>query len=194
MDVIDRLRDARQHAGLTQHDLASLLGTTQSAIARLEAHRVAPRLETVEAYASAVGHRLEVHGPDVTAACVRGIAHALDGHGGADAAMRSVIQLFDDLLTTPDPAVALATEPATTGSPQWDAAVAAACERAARLRGIEVPGWTAAPSRFLRRWWAPIEDVLGRPAPGLVCLALASSPPEFAVRGVLIDRDTLASV
>lgn len=194
MDTIDRLRGARQQAGLTQHDLASALGTTQSAIARLEGHHVTPRLETVEAYATAVGHHLLVRGPDLTGDCVDAIKASLNDQGGADAALRAVIQLFDDLLATPDPAGALRAEPTTTGSPQWDAAVAAACERAARLRGIDVPGWTAAPSRFLARWWAPIEDILGRPAPGLVCLALASTPPEFAVRGVLIDRETLASV
>ena len=194
MDAIDRLRDARQRAGLTQHDLADVLGTTQSAIARLEGHHVAPRLETVEAYATAVGHHIVVRGSDLTADCVGAIAAALQDRGGADGALRAVIQLFDELLAAPDPAAALRAEPASTGSPQWDAAVAAACERAARLRGVDVPGWTAAPSRFLVRWWAPVKDILGRPAPGLVCLALASSPAEFAVRGVLIDRATLASV
>lgn len=41
------IRQARKHRGLTQAKLAERLGTTQSAIARLEAGQVDPRMETV---------------------------------------------------------------------------------------------------------------------------------------------------
>jgi transcriptional regulator with XRE-family HTH domain len=44
----DRLiRDARRNAGLTQAGLAARLGTTQSAIARLEAEGANPRVATL---------------------------------------------------------------------------------------------------------------------------------------------------
>lgn len=46
--------------GLTQEALAERMGTTQSAIARLEGGRVSPSVETLRKYAKAVGKRLKV--------------------------------------------------------------------------------------------------------------------------------------
>lgn len=51
---------ARAEAGLTQGALAGRMGTTQSAIARLEGGRVSPSEETLRKYAKAVGKRLRV--------------------------------------------------------------------------------------------------------------------------------------
>jgi len=50
----------RTEAGLTQTDLANRMGTTQSAIARMEAGGARPTLETLEKLASAVGAELVV--------------------------------------------------------------------------------------------------------------------------------------
>lgn len=54
------IRTARRKAGLSQASLASRLGTTQSAIARLERDGSNPRLETVERALRACGQRLEL--------------------------------------------------------------------------------------------------------------------------------------
>ncbi len=51
---------ARTAAKLTQAELAERLGTTQSAIARLEAGRVSPSYATLGRYAEATGARLTV--------------------------------------------------------------------------------------------------------------------------------------
>lgn len=51
---------ARSHAGLTQVELAERMGTTQSAIARLESGRVRPSTSTLEKVAKATGTRLKV--------------------------------------------------------------------------------------------------------------------------------------
>ena len=51
---------ARSEAGLTQEALAERMGTTQSAIARLEGGRVSPSVETLHRYAAGVGKRLRV--------------------------------------------------------------------------------------------------------------------------------------
>ena len=48
---------ARRAAGLTQKDLAEKMGTSQSAIARMESGRVSS-LKTVEKYAEVTGHRV----------------------------------------------------------------------------------------------------------------------------------------
>jgi transcriptional regulator with XRE-family HTH domain len=53
------IREARRAVGLTQAELATRLRTTQSAIARLEAPRSNPRLDTFERALSATGHTLE---------------------------------------------------------------------------------------------------------------------------------------
>jgi UDP-N-acetylglucosamine 1-carboxyvinyltransferase len=47
MSPAQLIRDARHGAGLTQADLAARLGTTQSAIARLEADGANPRISTL---------------------------------------------------------------------------------------------------------------------------------------------------
>jgi transcriptional regulator with XRE-family HTH domain len=54
------VREGRKRAGLTQRELAARAGTTQSAIARLEAGRTAPTLETVERFLQLCGFQLIV--------------------------------------------------------------------------------------------------------------------------------------
>ena len=58
--LIEALVRARSAAKLTQAELARLLGTTQSAIARLEGGRVSPSLKTLRRYAEATGTKLTV--------------------------------------------------------------------------------------------------------------------------------------
>ena len=58
--LIEALVSARMAARLTQIELAQRLGTTQSAVARLEGGRVSPSLATLRRYAEATGTRLTV--------------------------------------------------------------------------------------------------------------------------------------
>lgn len=58
--IIDALIRARARAGLSQAELARRMGTTQSAIARLEGGKVMPSLATLRRYAEATGSRLHV--------------------------------------------------------------------------------------------------------------------------------------
>ena len=58
--LIEALVRARTAANLTQEELARRLGTTQSAIARLEGGRVSPSFATLRRYAEATGTRLTV--------------------------------------------------------------------------------------------------------------------------------------
>jgi DNA-binding XRE family transcriptional regulator len=59
--VAGQMLQARSRAGLTQDAVAERMGTTKSAVSRLEsAGRHAPSLTTLKRYASAVGCELQV--------------------------------------------------------------------------------------------------------------------------------------
>ena len=58
--LVEALVRARTAANLTQAELARRIGTTQSAVARLEGGRVSPSFATLRRYAEATGTRLTV--------------------------------------------------------------------------------------------------------------------------------------
>jgi len=59
--VVNQMLKARSRAGLTQGVVAERMGTTKSAVSRLEsAGKHAPSLATLKRYASAVGCELQV--------------------------------------------------------------------------------------------------------------------------------------
>jgi predicted transcriptional regulator len=58
--IIESLVRARTKANLTQAELAERLGTTQSAVARLEGGKVSPSVATLQRYAEATGARLKI--------------------------------------------------------------------------------------------------------------------------------------
>jgi transcriptional regulator with XRE-family HTH domain len=58
--IHELIRDARRDAGFTQAELANRLGTTQSAIARLEAVGANPRVSTVMRALDACGRDLSI--------------------------------------------------------------------------------------------------------------------------------------
>jgi transcriptional regulator with XRE-family HTH domain len=59
---LDQILAARKAAGLTQAEIARRIGTTQSAVARLESISAKhfPSLATLHKYATAVGCRVEI--------------------------------------------------------------------------------------------------------------------------------------
>lgn len=61
-ELLDEILKARAEAGLTQVELATRIGTTQSAVARLESSmgKHSPSIGTLRRYASALGYRLQV--------------------------------------------------------------------------------------------------------------------------------------
>lgn len=59
--LIRQMLTARSQSGLTQEAVAELMGTTKSAVSRLEAvGKHAPSLNTLKKYAKAVGCHLEI--------------------------------------------------------------------------------------------------------------------------------------
>jgi DNA-binding XRE family transcriptional regulator len=63
--ILDEMLSARRDAGLTQAQVAELMGTKAPAITRLEnslaSGKHSPSIETLRKYAKALGKRLEVH-------------------------------------------------------------------------------------------------------------------------------------
>ncbi|HEX4952902.1 MAG TPA: helix-turn-helix transcriptional regulator [Thermoanaerobaculia bacterium] len=59
---LDEVLKARAESGLTQAEVAALVGTTQSAIARLESAtpKHSPSITTLQRYAKAIGYKVEI--------------------------------------------------------------------------------------------------------------------------------------
>lgn len=60
LDVGDKVRDAREAAGLSQRELAARMGTSQAAVARLEAGGVSATLTTLQKMAAALDLKVTV--------------------------------------------------------------------------------------------------------------------------------------
>jgi len=80
-EFLDEILRARAAAGLTQAEVAARIGTTQSAVARLESavggH--SPSIATLQRYAAALGYKLQVRlvkGQGLTARSTRPRAKA----------------------------------------------------------------------------------------------------------------------
>jgi predicted transcriptional regulator len=59
--LIEELVQARLDGELTQTEIAARMGTSQSAVARLESGELDARLSTLERYAAAVGRTVNWH-------------------------------------------------------------------------------------------------------------------------------------
>lgn len=59
-ELVQSLALMRTELGLSQTEVAARMGTSQSAVARLEAGDADPRLSTLERYAAALGRSLDV--------------------------------------------------------------------------------------------------------------------------------------
>ena len=60
LDVGEKVRDAREAAGLSQRELAARMGTSQAAVARLEAGGVGATLTTLQKVAAALDLKVTI--------------------------------------------------------------------------------------------------------------------------------------
>jgi predicted transcriptional regulator len=58
-ELIDELVRARRESDLSQTEIAARMGTSQSAVARLESGELDARLSTLERYAAALGRTVD---------------------------------------------------------------------------------------------------------------------------------------
>jgi transcriptional regulator with XRE-family HTH domain len=191
MDVTALIRDARQAAGLTQHQLADRARTAQPAVAAYESGSKTPNLATLERLLGACGHDMEVLArPRVRrgAASLAGLAQTIGEdleQGNERDALRLLFGFADDFRGSSRAGriLLLADEPPSTGEKRFDAALAGIAEFFAAEGAISSPAWVNDPDRFVEPWWF----VASRPA--FHAYTLANTPAVFARHGVFIARE-----
>lgn len=197
-DDARRWAEGRRRLGLTQGQVADLLGTSQANVSAYERGHLVPgdvvaaRLDALAALGpSSVYRYYQASTLASSAALLRGDLR----RGVADAdLLRHVIQAADDFGRLHDDAdrALFLCEPSPTGSPGWDALLAGIAVDLCRSAALErTPAWTRDRSRRLDTvWWVGRPDVVvsARPA------ALQDSLPALRARGVILSRRILESV
>ena len=195
--LVVRLSELREEQGLTQQEVASLMGTSQPVVARLEAGGRDPRLSTVERYAAALGVDLVVklskegNHPSIGRVADRIRVRLEREDEPATDTFREVVQFVDDASRLGDAALAAAIEvvPVSTGDRGWDSLLAATAEWLAEHEGIERPRWTTGARRAM-----PSPGWVVTPNKRLHRLVRASTPEAFARHGVYLDGASLGSL
>jgi transcriptional regulator with XRE-family HTH domain len=191
MNASTLLRSARLTSGISQSDLAARSKTSQPDISTIEAGRRTPTVDTLERLLRQTGHRIIAVpgvGPDAIETAER-ISVALKA-GSNDSALRAFLDYSDSLHRAQgvDRVILTVSEPHATGSPIWDAALAALADYWLSKSDLPKPQWIAAPRRTL-----PVPE-----SPQLSAYDLEPDltevPAEFLRRNVLIEQATLESV
>jgi transcriptional regulator with XRE-family HTH domain len=181
------LKDARQRAGLTQHELADLALTSQSAVAAYESGSRQPTLPVLERMLNAAGFELSVglvHRPELLR--LADLGGLIRDEPDTDRRLRLYFEFLrgadesdDDLL------LLLAAEPPTTGDRRYDALLAATAEHLAVHAGLPTPAWALQHDRVIDGFWW----VSGLPSAR--AQAMVHAPASFRRRGVLLARHDL---
>ena len=195
--LVDRLVDLREERGLTQGEVASLMGTTQPVVARLEAGGRDPRLSTVERYAAALGVDLVLRRSTVGDHLrIGGLADRIRDRLATEAespteTFREVVQFVDDAGRLSGEALsdAIGAVPVSTGDRGWDALLAGLAEWLAEREGIEAARWATVSRRVV-----PSPGWYVTPYKRLHRLVRTSTPDAFARHGVYIDGASLESM
>jgi transcriptional regulator with XRE-family HTH domain len=190
------LRECRRKAGLTQADVARRARTAQSAVAAYETAARVPSLGTLERLLDACDHEIDIvvrprirRGATALAELSPTITEDLAA-GDEQNAIRRLFGFADDFRGSSRPGriALIAVEPALTGAPRFDAALAAIAEFFAAESDIDIPGWVNRPARFVEPGWF----VASRPA--VRAHTLANTPAAFARHGVLVAAEMLRRV
>lgn len=181
---------ARTASGLTQIELASRSGVAGSSLSLIEHGKREPTVATLDAILKGTRHSV-VTIPTVRSDAARiasEIANALANSDEARA-YRRYLQLADNLAAEVGATkVGLTlTEPAPTGSEQWDLAIAALCDYRLRAHRLPQPNWISARRGSPTMGWAP------RTSDYTIPVDIRKVPREFLSRGILIEAETLKS-
>lgn len=188
-------RAVRAASGLSQSAIAQLSGIASSSLSQIEHGKRDPTVATLEALLRATRHTI-VAIPTVRSDAAR-IASGISADLAAGPtttsepnAFRRWLQLADNLAAERGATrVGLTlTEPAPTGSAQWDAAIAAICEYRLNADSLPVPDWVGTRTGNPGSPWTPRTNDYDIP------VDTSQVPTEFLKRGILIEAATLESV
>jgi transcriptional regulator with XRE-family HTH domain len=191
MEVTKLIRDARHAAGITQLAVAERAATAQPAVAAYESGARTPSLATLKRLLGACEHDVEILARPRTrrgAASLAELSQTIKQDlqdGREQDALRLLFGFADDVRRSSRPGAIdlIAQEPAATGDPRFDAALAGVAEFFAAERGIGAPAWVNGRDRFVEPLWF----VASRPE--FNAYALANTPAAFMRHGVLIARE-----
>ena len=184
-------RSARAASGLSQSELAIRSGIAGSSLSLIEHGKREPTVATLDTLLRATRHTA-VTIPTVRSDAARIASEISSAITDSDDALafRRFLQLADNLAAeTGATRVGLTlTEPAPTGSEQWDAAIAGLCELRLNADNLPVPDWV--PTRVGRpdTPWTPRTSEYDIPVDP------TQVPAAFLRRGVLIEAATLESI
>ena len=197
MFVAESLVQARDRLGLTQAEVAGLLGTRQATVCAFECGRLQVDQgirDRIESFTCLRAGSSYAEGWPATLASTAAALHS-DVSVLADEVdmLRLIIQAADDFarLSAADDRRFFLARPGPTGSVRWDALLGALAVELCRRYGLETtPGWTRQPDRYLNEtWWVGAAGEVET----LRALALRDSPPAFRARGVMMGRQILES-
>ncbi|KJL37744.1 transcriptional regulator with XRE-family HTH domain [Microbacterium terrae] len=189
-DAATLVRAARKSRGLTQQRLAERTRIDQARVSRSERGRDA-EFSTVARLLAGAGHRLysaPTQRDDAATTAAETRAHLRAGD--KERALRALLQLNDNLVAEHGlvRGVLGLAEPELTRDRVWDAAIAGLVAWRLGEEGLPAPEWVNHPGRFLDEPRGLDVDPADPVPP------LSEVPDAFAERGVLVWRDTFASV
>ena len=143
------VRQLRQQAGITQAQLAERTGIAVPNISAIEAGRRIPRFDTVQTLLSGMGVRLlPVEQGLSTVFEVSVYMHEYLAQGDISSCFRQWLQLANELAGADSVTRTLLSyqAPTSTGSRQWDSALASLVEYRLNQLGAPLPTWLDEPS------------------------------------------------
>lgn len=186
-DAAALLRRARLGARLTQHELAELAATSQSAIAAYESGAREPSWSVLQRIVGASGHvvGLELR-RDPSLFGLVDLAGRISTTSEESVRLRLVFEFLRAASDDGHPArLLVSAEPARTGDARFDALLAALAEDLCVHAGIRPPNWVFDEERFLQRmWW--VSDL-----PSARAEALVHTPASYRRRGIMLARHDL---
>jgi transcriptional regulator with XRE-family HTH domain len=183
----------RREAEMSLRALADAAGLATSTVHRIERGELRPTVETLRRIAQAAGVRVPLEPQTDYSASLVGLARSIRAVL-ADGDEHQVVRMAAELVHRFRSALAeerarmITGRPASTGSRQWDAFVAALSEWLAVGARMPTPSWAQADERFLPRgWWVTS-------MPSMRAWEFAGTPVSFQRRGVYLHRDSLENV